>query len=87
MIYDTNILLNTQLCEGRLIQTVLQRLGVLTSSFTVNTINLWCAYYQIVVYLNTDAWPPYKNAASCRHSPDKAPLSISIQCYTVRLFS
>jgi hypothetical protein len=49
-----------QLSERRLIDTVLQRLGVFTSSFTVNTINLRCAYHQIVVYLNTDALPPSK---------------------------
>jgi hypothetical protein len=49
-----------QLSEGCLIHTALQRLGVLKSSFTVNTINLRCAYHQIVFYLNTDAWPPSK---------------------------
>lgn len=48
-----------QFPEECLIHTALQRLGVL-ASFTVSTINLRCAYHQIVVCLNTDAWPPFK---------------------------
>lgn len=50
---------HSQFSEGSLVHTALQRLGVLTS-FIVNTINLPCAYHHIVVYLNTDAWPPSK---------------------------
>jgi len=45
--------------EERLIHTALQRLGLL-ASFTVSTINLRCAYHQIVICLNTDAWSSFK---------------------------
>lgn len=48
---------NCQFSEGCLLHTALQKLSV---SFIINTINLRCAYYQIVVCLNTDSWPPSK---------------------------
>jgi len=50
-------LVHCQFSEGWLIHTALQKLSVLMSSFTVNTINLQSAYNQNVVCLNTDAWP------------------------------
>lgn len=46
-----------QFSEGCLVHTELQMLGV---SLIVNTINLRCAYHQIVVCLNTGAWLPSK---------------------------